>query len=127
MCWEVRITVNLQQDIPENRAAVTVPHPTDFEIIGKFPKFEFCKNGCACDLMKDCRGKIIGLVPTVEYFLEQPKIKSVEVLWFWLSEEPNDPPTEKVEFEEFSCRAESGKLKQDTIFKVLKNGQHTRV
>lgn len=84
MCWEVGIVVNLQKDTPENRAALTFPQPTDFEVVGKFPKFELSKNGCACDLIKDARGKIIGLVSTVEHFLGQPKVKSVDVLWFWL-------------------------------------------
>jgi hypothetical protein len=39
MCWEVGIVVNLQKDTPENRAALTFPEPTDFEVVGKFPKF----------------------------------------------------------------------------------------
>lgn len=120
MCWEVGIVINLQKDTPENRAALSVPRPTDFEVVGEFPKFELWKNGCACDLMKDARGKITGLVSTVEHFLGQPKVKSVDVLWFWLSEEPKAPPTQKMEFGEFSRKAENAELKQDTVFRVFK-------
>jgi len=120
MCWEVRIVVNLQKDTPENRATLTVPRPTDFKVVGEFPRFCLWKNGCACGLLKDASGKITGLVSTVEHFLGQPKVKSVDVLWFWLSEEKKAPPMEKIEFGEFSRRADAAELSQDTIFRVFK-------
>jgi hypothetical protein len=120
MCWKVGIVVNLQKDTLENRAALALPPADGFEISGELPKLELRKNGCACDLMGDARGKIVGLVPTVEHFLGQPRVKSVDVLWFWLSEEPKAPSMEKMEFGEFSRKAEDAELKQDTIFRVFR-------
>jgi hypothetical protein len=120
MCWQVGIVVNLQKDTPENRAAIPVPKSGEFQVVGQCPKFELWKDTCACDLIKDARGRIVGLVPAVQHFLEQPMVKSVDVLWFWLSEEPKAPPTEKMEFGAFSRKAEAAALKQNTIFRVFK-------
>jgi len=120
MCWQVGIGINLQKDTPENRVALVIPRSSDFEVVGEYPRYELCKNGCACALMKDARGTITGLVPTIEHFLGQPKVKSVDVLWFWLSEEPKAPPTEKMELGDFICKAENAELKQDTVFRVFK-------
>ena len=126
MCWQVGIVVNLQKDTPESRASLSVPDQSGFDVVGEFPKFELWKNGCACDLVQDARGKIDGLVPTVERFLGQPVVKSVDVLWFWLSEQPKAPPTDKIEFAEFSRRADAADLKQDTVFRVFKRWKANR-
>lgn len=120
MCWEVQIVVNLQKDTPENRASLDVIKTDQFEIVGDFPKFELWKNGCACDLIQDARGKIIGLSPTVDHFLAQSVVKSVDVFWFWLEEEPEAPPLEKIEFSDFCRRSDTADLKQDTVYRVYK-------
>jgi hypothetical protein len=36
---------------------LSAPEPAGLEVVGEFPKFELRKNGCACDLMQDARGK----------------------------------------------------------------------
>ena len=110
----------MQKDTPENRVALSLPKSGEFDVVGNFPKFELWKDTCACDLMEDARGKIVGLVPAVEHFLGQPMVKSVDVLWYWLAEQPEAPPMEKLEFGEFSRKAETAELKQGTIFRVFK-------
>lgn len=122
MCWEISIIVNLQKDTPENRASLDVDagNGDDFLVSGDFPKFKLLCGPCACSLMKDARGNIIGLVPTIEHFLSQSLVKSVDAFWYWISEKPKDPPMEKLEMSEFCRLYESAELKQDTVFRVFK-------
>ena len=122
MCWEISIVVNLQKDTPKSRASlnVDVVKNDNFVIFGDFPKFKLLWGPCACDLVKDTRGKIIGLVPTIEHFLSQSVVKSVDAFWYWISEKPKTPPMEKLEMSEFCRLYDSAELKQDTVFRVFK-------
>ena len=122
MCWEISIVVNLQKYTPKNRASlhVDVGNTDDFVVSGDFPKFNLLWGPCACSLMKDPRGKIIGLVPTIEHFLSQSVVKSVDAFWYWISEKPKAPPMEKLEMSEFCRLYDSAKLRQDTVFRVFK-------
>ena len=122
MCWEISIVVNLQKDTLKNRASldVDVGNGDDFLVSGDFPKFKLLYGPCACNLMKDPCGIIIGLVPTIEHFLSQSLVKSVDAFWYWISEKPKGPPMEKLEMSEFCRRYDSAELKQDTVFRIFK-------
>ncbi len=119
MCYFVKLTVILQNDIPSIRSKFKSPTGQKGAWVqGKFPDYWITDKHCSCDLVRDKGTTLIDVPDIVKEFLALEEIKRIDLIWYW-GDEPKVPmDIIKIDFPEFIIANDHSQLKVDTLYRV---------
>ena len=128
MCWEVNITINLQNDTESRRADFSVlPDFGDLICEGDFPNYSISNGYCGCCSVADDG---LGIEPSaeniIEFFMQHQNVKRIKIEWHWFDDSPKINNEVKVSLSNFMTRNRALSLKPNTVYIITNYKKYKR-